>query len=92
MAGIDISIFNHSRQQAMGNIIGMLSLGKKVYLNGNATPYAYFKKKGFHIYSLEDEVDYAPLTKKESTHNTDLASRVFTEESMIESWRQVFER
>ena len=92
MAGIDISIFNHSRQQAMGNIIGMLSLGKKVYLNNNATPYTYFKRKGFHVYSLKDGIDYTPLTKAESTHNIDLASRVFSEKNMIESWRQVFER
>ena len=29
---IDIAIFNHERQQAVGNITSLLGLGKKVYI------------------------------------------------------------
>ena len=40
---IDIAIFAHKRQQAMGNIITLLGLGKEVYIRKDITTWQFFK-------------------------------------------------
>jgi len=50
---IDIAIFNHRRQQAMGNIVTLLGLGKKVYIRNDITTWELFKKLGIEIYNIE---------------------------------------
>lgn len=51
---IDIAIFNHKRQQGMGNIITLLGLGKKVYMRSDITPWAFFKEKDIKVYDVAD--------------------------------------
>ena len=53
LSKIDIAIFNHNRQQAMGNIITLLGLGKKVYLRSNVTHWDFFKSHGIHVYNKQ---------------------------------------
>jgi hypothetical protein len=91
MNSIDIAIFNHPRQQAMGNIIGMISLGKKVYLNKNTTPYYFFKNKGFIVGDISELPVIEQLTIQESEKNKSLAKYYFSKKNLIESWRQVLE-
>lgn len=52
LKGIDIAIFNHKRQQAMGNMITLLGLGRKVYIRSDVTPWAFFKEKGIKVYDV----------------------------------------
>jgi len=49
-----IVIMNHLRQQAVGNIIMMLHMGAKVFLDHNNPVYNHFKKQGASIFTLED--------------------------------------
>jgi dTDP-N-acetylfucosamine:lipid II N-acetylfucosaminyltransferase len=50
---IDIAIFNHNRQQAMGNIITLLGLGKTVYIRSDTTQWQFFKDIGIEIRDVE---------------------------------------
>lgn len=50
---VDIAIMNHHRQEGAGNIITLLYLGKKVYLNKEITTYNTFKEWGLKIFSIE---------------------------------------
>ncbi|MBQ4834227.1 TDP-N-acetylfucosamine:lipid II N-acetylfucosaminyltransferase [Pseudoalteromonas sp. MMG010] len=43
-------IMNHKRQQAMGNIVMMLSLGAKIILDKNNPAYEYLVKLNFNIF------------------------------------------
>lgn len=43
---IDIAIFNHQRQQGLGNIIALLAKGKTVYLRPEVTTWACFEQMG----------------------------------------------
>ena len=38
---VDIAIFNHDRQQALGNILALLYLGKKVFIKSDITPWDF---------------------------------------------------
>ncbi|MBP0048093.1 TDP-N-acetylfucosamine:lipid II N-acetylfucosaminyltransferase [Marinobacterium sp. AK62] len=43
---IDIAIFNHNRQQAMGNTITLLGMGRTVYLRSDVSQWFFFEDKG----------------------------------------------
>jgi hypothetical protein len=47
-------VMNHLRQQAMSNIIIMLYMGAKVFLDANNPVYRFFKKQDASIFALED--------------------------------------
>ncbi len=47
---MDIVIFDHNRQEAMGVTLTLLSLGKIIYLNPNTTSFVSLKERGFQIY------------------------------------------
>lgn len=40
---IDIGVFNHKRQQALGNIYHILAAGKKVYIRSDGAMWSFFK-------------------------------------------------
>ncbi|CAM3987676.1 MULTISPECIES: TDP-N-acetylfucosamine:lipid II N-acetylfucosaminyltransferase [Flavobacterium] len=47
-------IFNHVRQQGVGNIISMGYLGAKLFLNKKSPVYSFYKKEGMCIHSIDD--------------------------------------
>ena len=51
---IDIAIFAHKRQQAMGNIISLLGMGKKVYMRSDITPWQLFDRIDVKVFDLND--------------------------------------
>jgi hypothetical protein len=53
---IDFVIFNHSRQEAMGVTIQLLSLGKPIFFNPNSPAYKSFIRRGYRVFNL-DEID-----------------------------------
>ncbi|MGV3468706.1 TDP-N-acetylfucosamine:lipid II N-acetylfucosaminyltransferase [Limnobacter sp.] len=53
LSTIDIAIFNHKRQQGMGNITTLLGMGKKVYLQNNTTSWQFLNEIGLKIYSID---------------------------------------
>ena len=53
LGGINIAIFNHKRQQAMGNTITLLGLGKTVYIRSDTAQWQFFEEKGIKIGDVE---------------------------------------
>jgi hypothetical protein len=54
ISSCSVVIMNHLRQQALGNIIIMIYLGAKVFLNKNNPVYEFFKKESVYIYVIND--------------------------------------
>jgi len=50
---MDIAIMNHDRQQALGNIIPLLYLGKKVYMRSNISTYPFFSNQGCKVFDIK---------------------------------------
>lgn len=90
MSSIDIAIFNHDRQQAMGNMIGLLSLGKKVILKSTTTPYSFFKSLGLKVYSLDDKDVIKVLSTDEKLKNIRIMRNNFSPEKLKSDWEKVF--
>lgn len=50
---VDIAVFNHKRQQAMGNIITLLGLGKTVYMRKDISSWSFLTGKGIKVFDVE---------------------------------------
>lgn len=74
LAQCDIAIFNHKRQQALGNIYALLKLGKKVYIRDDISTWKYLNRLGAVIYDTKiiDKLSFHQLfdyTKTEMENN-----------------------
>lgn len=87
---IDIAIFNHKRQQAMGNIITLLGLGKKVYMRNDITPWLMFKKKGVKVYE-NSEIELSSIDERAMMCNREAIKSNFSEELVINQLKKIFE-
>lgn len=52
IAKVDIGVFNHKRQQAIGNITNLLGLGKKVYIREDITTWEFAKRHELSVFSI----------------------------------------
>lgn len=75
------------RQQALGNIIMMLSQGGKVFLYKDSMDYQYLKKEGFVVFTIEqdltDENINAPLTESEIAINRKRIADLWSYENVL---------
>lgn len=84
----DIVIMNHSRQQAMGNIITCLWFGSKVFLNENSNSYKYLKSIGAIIFSINKDLDInndnslKPISESERNHNRFILMNQFSRKNI----------
>jgi hypothetical protein len=94
LAGIDIAIMNHNRQEALGNIISLLYLGKKVYLKPETSSYQYFLEKNIRVCNINDlrSVDYNAFSNPEQVevaNNPQILKNELSEANYEKCWGQV---
>ncbi|MGF0066306.1 TDP-N-acetylfucosamine:lipid II N-acetylfucosaminyltransferase [Lachnospiraceae bacterium SGI.085] len=93
LAGIDVAIFNHNRQQALGNIASLLYLGKRVFINPDNACKSYFEDIGAIIYSTE-ELTEKEICKKDNTEmkkiNQKAIDDFFSDEQFKKRWDKIF--
>lgn len=86
---IDIAVFNHKRQQAMGNTITLLGLGKKVFMRSDVTQWGFFKSHGIAVYDIEKFI----LIDSENDQIEENKHRVktyFSEQTFLNQLREIF--
>jgi hypothetical protein len=88
---IDIAIMNHDRQQAMGNIIALLGMGKKVYIRSDITPWRYFEEKGIKLFDSLGDIELKPIEHEIALQNISKVEQFFTKERLKKNWDAVFE-
>lgn len=87
LGSIDIAIFNHKRQQAMGNTITLLGLGKTVFIRSDTTQWRFFKDKNIKVY---DSIKLESLDKKEHLDNILKVKDYFSGETLIKQYSEIF--
>lgn len=90
LQNIDIAIFNHKRQQAMGNIITLLGFGKKVYLRRSEAPFIFFEKIGAKVFDI-NSFNGEKLNPDDSEHNRKVISEYFSEKNLRKQLNTIFE-
>lgn len=87
---IDIAIFAHNRQQGVGNVTSLLSMGKTVYLKKEVTTYKMLKELGVVIGEFEN-FDYLDLIEENDIKkNKEILKKRFSEERLLEDLKNVF--
>lgn len=87
---IDIAIFNHQRQQAMGNIVTLLGLGKKVYMRRNVSLRNTLTEMGLKIYDAE-KLELTAIPEKTKLDNQSLIREKFSVAALINQLNTIFE-
>lgn len=93
LAKVDIAIFNHKRQQALGNIITLLGLGKKVYIRDDITTWDFLINNEINIYNLNKELDdnlFEVLNTQDRNCNTENIKNKFSLKNLIKEWNEIF--
>lgn len=86
---IDIAIFNHDRQQALGNIITLLGFGKKVYIRNNLTHWDFFVGIGVSINNISD-IKITVQTPELQKRNQDIICQYFNSANLIKQLDAIF--
>lgn len=90
LAGVDTVVFNHDRQQGMGNIIQVLGLGKKVFLDTGTPQYHLFGRLGVKVFDVKD-IDLAPLDEESKRANQEKVSNYFSRDNLKLQLTRIFE-
>ncbi len=85
---VDVAIFAHERQQAMGNIIMLLALGKKVYMNKSSTLAGRLGDIGLVVFDV-NELNLDPIGKEESVSNSRIIREKFNATVLKEQLRAI---
>jgi len=87
---IDIAIFNHKRQQAMGNIITLLGLGKTVYIRDDISTWSLLEEILVKVKASNGEITLDLLSEIECENNSYTIKKRFSEKNLKEEWRNIF--
>lgn len=92
LSNVSVAIFNHKRQQAVGNITSLLSFGKKVYIRDDITTWNFCEEHGLKVYSLNNDFQrlLEPMSKNIKVKNIEKAKTHFSVEKLIEDWKTIF--
>ena len=92
LGNIDIAIFNHSRQGAMGNIITLLGMGKTVYIKQNTSPAEFFNRIGIKTFNVDSISEYGleKLDDLQRESNIKIMQTYFNESTLLFQWQNIF--
>lgn len=85
----DIAVFNHRRQQAVGNVTSMLAKGKKVYMQPANVLFTYFKNLGIEVYDI-NEFNVEPINTEIQKKNVENMKKHFSTETYIQQLKNLF--
>lgn len=93
---VDAAVMNHGFQQALGNIIALLLLGKKVYVRGDTTPYRYFRDLGVRVddtrlVASQTLAEIADFPRADGVRNSACVRAHLSEVNAVDGWRKLFD-
>lgn len=92
LAKIDVAIFNHKRQQGMGNITTLLGLGKKVYIRDDISTWQFCLDHNLKVYSTNKEFsdlfdDLDSINRQNNIKNVKMSFSVY---KLFKDWDEIF--
>lgn len=89
---VDTAIFAHKRQQGLGNIISLVSMGKKVYIPQDVTVYKSLIRYGIGVYKTEtiQETVLQRIPDDVAIQNINKMYDRFSKEQLIKDWEAIF--
>ncbi len=72
----------------MGNLIQLLGLGKKVYLNPETSQLNLFQNLGIKVYNINGGIDLN-INAKELENNKKIVREWFSLENLMKQWQEI---
>lgn len=89
---IDIAIFNHNRQQGVGNILLILSMGKTLYLSKENNAYNMLENMGISFFDMNIlKEGLKEISIKDKQKNQKIILEQYNEKQAKQEWRKIFE-
>ncbi|MFY7839492.1 MAG: TDP-N-acetylfucosamine:lipid II N-acetylfucosaminyltransferase [Lacibacter sp.] len=85
----DIAVFNHNRQQGLGNLIALLAYGKKVFLRKEVTTWKTFTDLGITLYDVSD-LELSLISKDVSDSNRSVMRQFFSAAAYKQQLQRIF--
>ena len=90
LESVDIAIFNHKRQQAMGTTITLLGLGKTVCMRNDVSQWCFLREHGLNMKSVSNK-GFKQLPSSDLIENVRIINFHFSEKKLIEQLKKVFQ-
>ena len=94
---MDVIIMYHNRQQAVGNIMTAITLGKPVFMKACSPVYMMLKEQGCSsVYdvkevSFENIEDIIQSANRDRANNVAIVKKIYSEETRLNNWRKLLE-
>ncbi|WP_047394914.1 TDP-N-acetylfucosamine:lipid II N-acetylfucosaminyltransferase [Cetobacterium sp. ZOR0034] len=92
LSDIDILIFNHNRQQGLGNIFALAYLNKKIYMRSDISSWDYLKNDlNLEIHDVVEINKFEDLKKNQIISNKEkVLKTVYSDEYIKKIWEENF--
>lgn len=90
LKSLDIAIFNHQRQQAMGNIITLLGMGKPVFMRSDVSHSLFLKSLGIKLNDFE-QLELCRIPPREAEENVLIVRSYFSRATLVKQFSDIFE-
>lgn len=90
LKSLDIAVFNHQRQQAMGNTISLLGMGKAVFMRSDVSHWRFLSGLGIKLFDVS-QVTLQPLSSNEREQNAHIVHSYFSRTTLIKQLSDIFE-
>jgi hypothetical protein len=87
---IDVAIFNHRRQEAMGVTLTLLSKGKIVYMNSKTTAFRSLNERGIQVFDNELINNDGLFMKRDLSSNPGRVYQNYSIKNLKDSWTNIF--
>ena len=87
---IDIALFNHKSQTAMGVTTSLLAMGKVVFAHSNTTSFQSLISRGFQIFNIDELKEGKMLLDHNTNLNKDLIKKYYSIEELKKSYLNIY--
>ncbi len=92
---VDVALFNHKRQQALGTVLSLLYVGAKVFIRVETTSFDALSRLGLKLFPIEelgklDFNDFIFIDNETKASNKKAVGREFSNENYVRIWKNLF--
>jgi hypothetical protein len=88
---MDVAVFNHKTQTAMGVTTSLLAMGKIVFADPGTTSFQSLTSKGFHIFDINELKEGKLLQEHDVSPNASLITKYYSIEGLKESYIKIYQ-
>lgn len=96
LARVEVAVFNNDRQQGMGNISKLLSMGCKLYLREDTSMWKAYLRRSYSLYSInnineEDFSTFISFPVAKAKKNNKVFEKITDPSIRYTAWKRVFD-